>query len=324
MVRRVLVPLLALAAPPVGSPTVFPGLGVTIAGRAAGWNTSNTRDGGWGQPQSWLNLTFGLHDFVNSSTEGPWTLDTPHVSATVTRGTEQQREWELSLTPKVQLHYISFPLLPNGTHLDGRDELFYLLPFQGGAFAKDGGDNASYYANVSRSWESPGLVYPGRLHAPYFLLCTTDECLMAASTNWASRLAVRPRRAMVGTPQKEAALDFMNGCLQGYNIFSCTNKDAFPANRTTHLSIILGVFQSVGFGVVAFHVFPETLSGGVRTGARAASRRVAEGGGCVPRLDSAQPSAADSAEGHAAVGGPRSGVPRVHLRLQPDDAADAL
>ena len=246
MVRRALVPLLALAAPPVGS-TVFPGLGVTIAGRAAGWNTSNTRDGGWGQPQSWLNLTFGLHDFANSSAEGPWTLDTPHVSATVTRGAEQQREWELSLTPKVQLHYISFPLLPNGTHLDGRDELFYLLPFQGGAFAKDGGDNASYYANVSRSWESPGLVYPGRLHAPYFLLCTTDECLMAASTNWASRLAVRPRRAMVGTPQKEAALDFMNGCLQGYNIFSCTNKDAFPANRTTHLSIILGVFQSVGF-----------------------------------------------------------------------------
>ena len=151
------------------------------------------------------------------------------------------------------------------------------------------------------------MVYPGRLHAPYFLLCTTDECLMAASTNWASRLAVRPRRAMVGTPQKEAALDFMNGCLEGYNIFSCesrhdtaaiwvaffstrqsislrsgTNKDAFPANRTTDLSIILGVFQSVGFGVVAFHVFPETLSGGVRTGARAADRRMAEGRGCVP------------------------------------------
>ena len=83
--------LLALAAPPVGSPTVFPGLGVTIAGRAAGWNTSSTRDGGWGQPQSWLNLTFGLHDFVNGSAEGPWTLDTPHVSATVTRGARRQR-----------------------------------------------------------------------------------------------------------------------------------------------------------------------------------------------------------------------------------------
>ena len=61
---------------------------------------------------------------------------------------------------------------------------------------------------------------------------------------------------MVGTPQKEAALDFMNGCLQGYNIFSCTNKDAFPANRTTHLSIILGVFQSVGFGSCGFPRVP--------------------------------------------------------------------
>ena len=78
------------------------------------------------------------------------------------------------------------------------------MPFQGGAFARDGGDNTSYYANVTRSWESAGLVYPGRLHAPYFLLCTADECLMAASTNWGSRLAVRPRRAMIGSPQRRA------------------------------------------------------------------------------------------------------------------------
>ena len=240
----------------------FPGLGVSIAGRAPGWDPSTPPicpycpDGPWSShgenPASFLNLTFTLSDFLNSSAAGPWTLDTPDLHATITRSKEDPMAWGLSLTSKVAIHHASFPLLLNGTHLDDQDDLYLLMPFLGGAFVKDGSissnDTGGVVGDISRTWDAPGLTYPGRLHAPYLMLCTVDECLMAASTNLPSRLSVRPTRNMLpklmpSTP-KRLALEHMEACLQSWNMIWCSAPNAFGANETTNISVILGSFRS--------------------------------------------------------------------------------
>jgi hypothetical protein len=155
--------------------------------------------------------------------------------------------WDLSLTPKVTLHHVSFPLLSQGTALDDRDDVYYMLPWQGGSFVKDAAFATDWYnatANpVERGWEGPGVHYPGFLHAPYLLVCTKDDCVMAASINWASPLSVRPVRNLIGSP-KSLRLDFMTACLQGFAIVWCNNQNAFPARETANISIILGSFRS--------------------------------------------------------------------------------
>jgi hypothetical protein len=98
------------------------------------------------------------------------------------------------------------------------------------------------------TWNSPGLTYPGRLFAPFLLLCTVDECIMAASLNWASRLTVRPFRQMGPlsgrTTTKAVSLDFMEACLQAWGMIWCSSPNAFAAGQTEEISIILGSFKS--------------------------------------------------------------------------------
>jgi predicted amidohydrolase len=95
------------------APPEFPGLGVSIAGRAEGWKPStpyvcpycmscnqtdshgecwpNGPDRSSGIPRAWtsaqapepasfLNLSFELSDFTNESSAGPWTIDTADFS----------------------------------------------------------------------------------------------------------------------------------------------------------------------------------------------------------------------------------------------------
>ena len=56
-VLLLLLPAAASLADSKDAPFLFPGLGVTISGRAPDWNKSKTRDGGWGQPDSCLLYT---------------------------------------------------------------------------------------------------------------------------------------------------------------------------------------------------------------------------------------------------------------------------
>jgi hypothetical protein len=128
----------------------FPGLGVSIPGRAPGWGTKTTHQCGdnctycnCGCPAngdmmnettscaedtgSLLNVTYTLSAFKTQSATGPWTLETADFRATITRSTMDLMLWNLSFTAKVAIHMVSFPSLAKGTHLDSQTELYYMM-----------------------------------------------------------------------------------------------------------------------------------------------------------------------------------------------------